>query len=504
MSEKLARKKIPDNHSFSDFKCFGPVATKDGELEGSMLCDMGCFDESQRSTNKYYFGCVCQSSLNQEWFVYFQWGKVGGPSDFQFYKCSSQEEAKSVYAKQLHSKNDKRGEWTTIAGIKTLKAKKGKDCYLVRALDSRDVNLIDARNISSSAKIPKKAKSPTKSDVHPQTFSLLLSLNSGSLSYTRTSLVGGNVPSQMAIDEARLLLGEASKVLSNKKLAKDSKEKELTEITNILYSKIPKVKKKYEDWLLSADNIFNWTQDLDAFEGCVGQSDVSVEEVTGFPQLDYVEHSSTEFKEICEWIQSATRNKHSHLSGGMKVKNVWLVHMNEQKSKFEKYCERIEADKTKVTEKPLHQPSSSHILHEGRGFNMGTLFHGSRSVNIGPILKSKLILPRALKGVQINGAAIGPGLYFADDWKKSAGYCSLDSGYWSRGSGKISGRGAFMFINSVCLGRIHAIQYAKYFDEPPKGFHSVAALGGGSFANNEFVVYNEDANLIRYLIEFEA
>jgi hypothetical protein len=63
-----------------------------------------------------------------------------------------------------------------------------------------------------------------------------------------------------------------------------------------------------------------------------------------------------------------------------------------------------------------------------------------------------LRLPKQLVGVAINGAAFGPGIYWADDWRKSAGYCSLGGSYWVRGSGGIQNRGAFMFTADVVLG----------------------------------------------------
>src|SRR5262249_56721589 len=83
-----------------------------------------------------------------KWYAYFEWGRTGATNpSFQFIECGSEQEAVQEYADQLHSKNDQRGEWVTIAGIRTLQAKAGKDCYLVRPMATRSTGLPDARSI---------------------------------------------------------------------------------------------------------------------------------------------------------------------------------------------------------------------------------------------------------------------------------------------------------------------------------------------------------------------
>src|ERR1017187_5640881 len=132
MPTTLPRSTYPEGHSAEDFECFGPTATKDGQFEGTTLADLGCFNQSGVDSNKYYNAAVVQSKNNQGWFTYFEWGRTGGHADFQFIQCSSKEEAIKEYCKQLHSKNDKRGEWITHPALgKILRAKADKDCYLV-------------------------------------------------------------------------------------------------------------------------------------------------------------------------------------------------------------------------------------------------------------------------------------------------------------------------------------------------------------------------------------
>src|SRR5262245_2275854 len=138
MAKKLDKDSYPDKSGPNDFQCFGPPATKDGEFETTKICDMGCFTQDGKDSNKYYHGAVVQQKTSKKWYAYFEWGRTGAAKpSFQFVECSSEQEAVNEYAKQLHSKNDKRGEWVTIANIRTLRAKAGQDCYLVRPMATR-------------------------------------------------------------------------------------------------------------------------------------------------------------------------------------------------------------------------------------------------------------------------------------------------------------------------------------------------------------------------------
>jgi len=152
--------------------------------------------------------------------------------------------------------------------------------------------------------------------------------------------------------------------------------------------------------------------------------------------------------------------------------------------------------KHKIVERPLFQPKKRPDLakaDEKRFLNSNTslLFHGTRSVNVRGIMKESLRLPKQLVGVVITGAMFGPGLYFADDWKKSAGYTSLTNSYWSGGSGAVSGRGAFMFGVDVVLGNPFVAPSAHGYTVPPDGNHCFYGKAGDSgVQNNEFIVFD--------------
>ncbi len=148
MATKLTKDTYPENASADDFQCFGPPATKDGDFSDVKICDMGCFTQDGKDSNKYYHGAVVQHKSSKNWYAYFEWGRTGAARvSFQFVQCGDENEAHYEFAKQLHSKNDRRGEWIEIAGIQTLRAKKGKDCYFVRPQATRSTGLPDARSI---------------------------------------------------------------------------------------------------------------------------------------------------------------------------------------------------------------------------------------------------------------------------------------------------------------------------------------------------------------------
>jgi hypothetical protein len=533
MGTKLSKSAYPSGHGPDDFKCFGPPAVQDGQLEGTKICDMGCFKQDGTDSNKFYHGAVVQSKKDGSWYTYFEWGRTGANNpQFQFVKCCSEADAESEYVSQLHAKNDKRGMWVTLAGKTMLQAKPGKDCYLVRPQATRSTGLPDAKTITlkedivraqvsklGNSKSVQKKKPSKKCDIDSQTLSLMRDLNMAAISYTRSSMADAALPTTNAIVEARDILTAARQCLV--RIGSDIKDQindnELKQLTYTLYGRIPKKKDRGaspSEWLLSQNNIMMWDQDLDAFESALAAEDLGDEveddPFSGMPlRMNWIDPKS----DIGQWIYGhapkATRNVHGGL-GKMKIVNAWAVDQYQQVPKFVAAQDHIVTDKPHNASKPLFQPSErqdigrNELLKNIRS-NTALLFHGSRSCNISGILREGLRLPKHLVGVAITGAAFGPGCYWADDWKKSAGYCSLRSSYWARGSGGVKGREAFMFVADVVLGKMHLASRSFGYTSPPKGTHSVAALSGHSTVmNNEFVIFDTNQYCFRYLLEFSA
>lgn len=532
MGEKLGKREFPSGHGPDDFECFGPPATKDGEFAGTRICDMGCFKQGETDSNKYYHASIVKSKKNGEWFAYFEWGRVGNASpDCQFVSCVDEQDAQEEYESQLHSKNDKRGQWTTIAGIKTLEAKPGKDCYLVRPQQTRATGLPDGKKIQATsiakapaAKTPVKAGKSTaiaKPKADPQTIQLMRDLNVATVQYTKGAMADASLPTQTAIDEGRQVLTEAQKRLKTVGDNVDDQvaDKELNQLTGVLYSRIPKKKALGApaiDWILSKNNISMWQQDLDAFEAALySTSNAVAQEADPFDgmalDMHWLDPKSSIGAWVHKWAPRATRNRHGGI-GDMKIHNAWAVARHgDEKSLFA--CQDAVASARSrhwAEERALHQPDVyPHVSKDRKDAyeksHTAVLFHGTRSVNVSGILRKALLMPKQLVGVVITGAMFGPGLYFADDWKKSAGYTSLSGGYYSSGGGSVRGRHAFMFMADVVLGNPHVASGPHGYTSPPKGCHSVFGKANHSqVMNNEWIIFQAQQNMLRFLFEFSA
>jgi hypothetical protein len=540
MGKKLGRGEWPAGHGPNDFKCMGPPATKDGEFEGTKICDMGCFMQEAVDSNKYYHAAIVQSTQNQGWYVYFEYARVGAPKpSIQFVECSSEQDAEREYVKQLKSKNVSRGVWEKHAVLgqrlvpKVDSKGKPKDLYIVRPQATRSTGLPDAKTITSdegldqkkikangNGKDKKKSTKKKAFDADRQTISLMKDLNVATVKYTKASMADAALPTQSAIDQARAICQEALKQV--KALGDDIKDqvnnKELKQLTRDIYGLIPKRKERGaapETWILSQNNVLLWQQDLDAFESALYTADLGSIEVDdplgGIPlvNIEWLSPKSERGEFIHSWMPKATRNVHGWV-GGMKIKNAWAFERTGDVAKLQKVQQAIAKKRFTCRERALHQPRTRPDLsRDGQKLavksNTALMFHGTRSVNVSGIMRESLRLPNQLVGVVITGAMFGPGLYWADDWKKSAGYTSLRGSYWSGGSGGVRGRGAFMFVAEVALGNIHVAPGPRGYTRPPSGHHSVMGKANVSHvANNEYITYERESHLLKYLVEFDA
>ena len=127
--------------------------------------------------------------------------------------------------------------------------------------------------------------------------------------------------------------------------------------------------------------------------------------------------------------------------------------------------------------------------------------HGTRAVNVAPIIQTDLRLPRSLPGAQITGAAFGHGIYEATDWRKSHGYTGHSSSYWASG-GTIRGRGFFMFLADIIMGKAYRARGCGSWGSPPNGCDSIAAYPEfSSVVNDEHIIFDPSYQRIRYIIE---
>jgi hypothetical protein len=519
MATNLPKGTFPAGCRAEDFKCFGPAATKDGEFEGKNLVDLGFFGQDEVDSNKYVHSAVVQEKTTGEWFNYREWGRTGAKNpQFLFVRCSSQAEAQKELIAYCRSKNDKRGEWTTISGLRTLRPKPGKDCYLVRPLSKRSTGLPDARTITQNEPVT-STKTVTAIVKAPRvdqfTMKLMRDLSFGVVEYTRSSMADSALPTLDAIEYGRVILGEAKKrlVVIGGDIYSQSTDKTLIDLTAQLYGKIAKIKKlriAAEKWILNENNIFSWEQDLDAYESALS-ANVSEDVNDPFQGLDmtmeYLPETSKIGGFIREHLPQMSNNRHAN-TGKMRISGVWRIEHLKHESTFKKCVNTI--SEVRNDEKPLFQTDRLDLSpgqkETYKKTNTCLLVHGTRTANVKGILTERLRLPKARVGVSLSYLMFGPGLYFADDWRKSANYTSLIAG-----DGAIPGRKSFLFLMDVVLGKMHLAKKPSGFTDAPSGYHSVFGKGGATSArhtstleNNEFIVYASEQHQPRYLVEFDA
>lgn len=510
---KLLKDVIPTGHTINDFIIENPVvATKDGVFDGTNIADLGFFGTNGVFSNKYYHACVCKSQINNKYYAYFEWGRTNeSKCQFQFFVFDNQQDAHAEYARKLHSKNDKRGEWIDTTLGRTLRPKLGKDCYLIRSQKTRSVGLPCARKVVGKTIVVDKPNLEMGTEIDQSTLSLFKDLLYGTTAYAQSIVEEGNVPDESAIQEARIICNEATKI-TNKLKKEDWKDsQELRFLTNHLYSRIPKYVAKRSEILLIPEVVNKWYADLDAFESVSNQKqDVQkfCPSSLNLRKIKYVPSHSEKGGWIYNWFPTASRNQHAYIQEKFNIKNLWFIERANDVQKITKYQEEIlqtgvisKQHWSDVLFQPQREDTFDKDLYEKT--NTALLFHGTRSVNVKSLLEKSFLLPKDLNKTQITGALFGSYAYFADDYKKSIGYTSYKGSYWGKGSGGINGRGSFMFLCDVVLGNMRLVRYGDTDGVDGKKYHSVFAKASYSgVQNNEFIIPFTEALRIRYLVEF--
>lgn len=552
---KLPRKTLPSGHGPEDFKYMGRPAKDQDDFGADVgIADCACVNQFGEANNsKYYHGGVVQSTKTSGWFVYLQWGRIksagkswqnGGfkEQDFQFVECSSEAEARSTFAKQLKSKNTARLEQKSIGGVTVWAGKvdkKGvvKDGYIVQSLATRERGLPDAYGIKDETGVavkkaaPKKTKTTNLSrDYHPREIELASALVGGSVAYTRAlSKSSGVVPTMDAISKVRdnLLTAALARISAiGSDPAAQVADKDLQDISKMVFAmvprEIPRTGLSPEDAILSNRNIMQVQQDLDAFETALLNEDFTVETTSTAVDPDTLLNAKLTWldpnSDIGRWVEATyrgmTRNRHGDLRGrNLRVLNMFAIERPDRDTRFVKAVQEVAArrkgqDLGKVAPalQPSRRPDLGDVGDWAKDSNVFVGIHGTRGVNVAPILQTHLRMPKSLSGVQITGAAFGHGIYFATDLKKSWGYTGHGA-RWGGSGGSVANRGAFMFLCDVIGGKFHypTRAWGINSDKCPNGDDSVYANPSfiSSLQNDEHIIFNPDYCRLRYVVEMD-
>ena len=550
MATKLGRKELPAGHGPADFKYVGDPAREQGGFgPGVGIADMACVNQFGEANNsKYYHAGIVQSTKGAGFFVYLEWGRIVGANkswngsfaggDYRFVRCDSEADAHDFFSKQCASKNVKRLTQRDIGGKVIWTARDGEDGYLVQRLATRVRGLPDAYAIKDDTGVApkvapapseakaKKAAAPAKS-FHPAVVKLAQDLVGGVKTYTRAlSAATGIVPTMDAIKEVRdelvpLALNRIKAVGDD--VRAQVRDADLVGISKLVASLVPRDIPRggisEEEAILSASNILRLQMDLDAFESALGSEsfDSAAPSTTVDPDallnatLTWLDPKGSEGARIIAILLSQTNNRHAYLRGTPRVLNLFKIDRPDRDAKFTSHVAAVAAKRQgKFTVKANLQPAVRPDLtpKEAELYGMANVIftqHGTRSVNVSPIVSTHFRLPKQLSGVPIAGANFGHGTYTATDFKKAVGYTSYERSAWGGGGGAVAGRGAFMFLCDTIMGQPYVAPSTGSWSTPPNGCDSVFGRGGDRghrLENDEHVVFEPYYNRLRYLVEF--
>lgn len=551
---KLDRKVLPSGTSQADWIYQGRPAKGQGDFGSDVgLADAACVNQLGETNNaKYYHGGVVKTAKGNQWAVYLEWGRMKaakswngsfGGGDYQFVMCSDESEARKFFATQLASKNTKRLAQRTVGGATIWASRDGEDGYLVQDLATREKGLPDAYGIKDLAGVPKTAPATTGTKAtaatprkaapspteHPTVVKLANDLVGGVKTYTRAlTAATGIKPSLVAIEEVRkslipAALGRIGAVgpLVQAQVA----DRDLIDITKMVAARVPREIPRSglsgEEFILNTNNIQKLELDLDTFESALSSEDsttaVNTPSQRGASDLlnaniDWVDPNSELGKWVLATFGGMTRNRHSNFSS-IRVRNVFAVSRPDRDALFVTAAQAIAA-KRKGTSfgpvlaslQPATRPDMAEYGTTAKDANVFLAVHGTRSVNVAPIVSTHFRLPASLSGVQITGAAFGGGVYTATDFKKAAQYVGASASAYGYGGG-ISGRGHFMFLCDVTGGKFFYPRSAwSIGNTVPDGADSVYAHPNyvSSLGNDEHVVMNPNQMRIRYLLEVDV
>lgn len=419
------------------------------------------FLDAVNNSNKFY--TIELHELNGKYRIFTDYGRLGSTSKKEVRETDSLVVAEKEFNNILKSK--KRKGYNEIELAQSLTG------------SQKARELIDSIEI----KPEKEVKIESKLDPAIQEFVKQIFDEAGrKLSY----LVKGNFSSDGAsplgklssnqINKGRKILLEIADIINSKQKVET---KDVIEYTNKYFASIPKVfghKISADDVAIKTlENIAEEMDILKFYEDALrmggvlyDKNNIDKQYESLNSEIGVLDPNSRKYKELVQYVKESESKHHSVT---LQVKRIFTVNQKNAPKFDDSYG------------------------------NVKELFHGSRSANLPGILSSSLRLPKSLgNNVVITGAMFGPGIYFASQSTKSSQYsCSRFGGTENKYPS------AFMFVSGVALGKIKEVENAHYFHQVPNGYDSVRGVQGRSLLHDEYIVYRENQQELRYIIEFE-
>jgi poly [ADP-ribose] polymerase len=462
------------------------------------------------NSNKFYSLEVVKT--NKGYFLYTQYGRVGGTKAKEYRQCSDQADAESEATKIVKAKTKK-----GYVEVSLVKSDVGSD-----AAQAKIEKVSATTEQLKKAGITVKEEPAVASKLHTEVQDLVrtwfgvtqefvdLNLDTSKCSLGQLSI--------LQITKGKDLLDEARKIVHMTK----PDEQELNKLTNSYYSNIPhnfgytridanalrldsdvKIDKAF-DML----DVLNQAKDVEAVIS--KKSAVDAQYATLNADLEFIEQGTPTFKWIEKMVLETRASNHSGL-GKLKVHKVFRVTRKDEDKRFIENCQLIAKECGKfvpsdvyaslVKSRPDVPKALEELYHKA---NVLPGWHGTRRANmIGITTKGLLIRP---SGVIRAGSMFGDAIYLGSQSSKSINYVDVKGSYWAQGNNKTG----YLFLADCTFGNQKIASGPHLFTKDNiKPYHSVWAKGGQSgVINDEMMLYHptgpNQQHCIRYIIEFET
>jgi poly [ADP-ribose] polymerase 2/3/4 len=468
------------------------------------------FTDIINNNNKYY-NLEIQEAKDGKFYLYTQYGRVGGTAAKEYRICSGKFDAESEAEKIIKSKLKK-----GYVEVKLVQAAIGSDIAKSK-IETSQVSVDDLKKIG--VKVSEEAE-PSK--LHPQVSDLIRTWFGVTAEFVEMNLDTKKCPlGQLSADsiiKGRDILEEARKIIH----ATRTDVSELNRLTNLYYSNIPHnfgynrinadvLRLDADDKIDKAFDILDVFSNAKDVENVISKkSNVDSQYATLKADLEFVDPSAPVWKWIDAMLHK-TRASNHHFLGNLKTHKIFKVARNNEEKLFLETAEQIAKECGKsnpsqvyaqlVKERP-DVPKELRDIYSKANILPG--WHGTRRANmIGITTKGLLIRP---SGVVHAGSMYGDGIYWATQSTKSINYCDVKGSYWAQGSNKT----AYLFLADVAYGNYKMAGGSSFYNRQNiKPCHSVFAQGGKSgVINDEIITYvpsgKGQQHCIRYIVEFET
>lgn len=468
------------------------------------------FTDIINNNNKCY-NLEVVHDIKDQFYLYTQYGRVGGTLAKEFRSCTSQVEAESEAEKIVKAKTKK-----GYVEVKLAKADLGSEQGKAKVETKVSVESL------TKAGIKFEDATVVTSKLHPQVQDLVRTWFGITNEFVELNLDTKKSPlGQLSLDQVTLgrdILEECRKLVQVKKLDIT----ELNKLSNKYYSNIPfnfgygkidantlrldsdaKIDKAF-DML----DILNQAKDVESVIS--KKSAVDSQYSTLNADFEYIDPSSPTWKWIDTLLHGTRASNHSGL-GKLKTHKIFKVARNNEYKHFLETAETIAKQCGKYTPSEVYakyvkeRPDlDKDTLELYKRANILPGWHGTRRANmIGITTKGLLIRP---SGVIHAGSMFGDGCYFAPSSSKSINYCDVKGSYWAQGNNKTG----YLILCDVAFGNQKMATGSYYYNATNiKPYHSVwAKAGQGGVVNDEMITYYatgpNQQHVIKYIIEFET